>query len=69
MIFSLQRMHDTSGCHIYDDESECNRKTGCQKNNRLIKDKLRILTDTSIHYIVQIRSRNQREYRCCQEDR
>ena len=69
MIFSLQCIHDTSGCHIYDDKSECNCKTGCHQNNRLIEYQLWILTDTSIHYIVQIRSRNQREYRCCQEDR
>ena len=69
MIFSLQCIHDTSGCHIYDDKSECNCKTGCHQNNRLIECQLWILTDTSIHYIVQIRSRNQREYRCCQEDR
>ena len=69
MIFSLQCIHDTSGCHIYDDKSECNCKTGCHQNNRLIECQLWILTDTSIHYIVQIRSRNQREYRCCQKDR
>ena len=69
VIFYLHTTHDSSWCNIYKVKSKCNCNAGCKKCDRLFQEHMHIPAYACVHYIVQIRSRNQREYRCCQEDR